>query len=409
MLESWLLFQRGRAKEAAELLHEAEAALAGTDDYLTLGNIYSSYGRIARRQRRYDQAILCFTRAIHEYRKRDPGHRNLARTLVNIAIVERYIGLQLRDNVDATMRRRREASARGEHKAPPRGVQLRQQLEQLRHDALAHLAEAERIYLENSNNHGSGSVYLARGYLHLDHGEFDRAADEAGRAFQLAEEKSDTIAMARARLLECMIGNAKLEEELGDGDGAVSHTRHALELAREAVAFAAHTQNRRLLAKTLLWQGLTESSGALGDLGAAQHSYESAMAALKGDDPGNLSADFDALRGRLFRTGSVDPLLRAWTQGLVGSKTFQQVLEEFSDLVVPRVWEREGRKIARVAQRLSMSPKKVRRIVSRAGVATAAVESSCKCDSDARPDKRPIAVEECPSSDLKRPPGKRSR
>jgi hypothetical protein len=30
--------------------------------------------------------------------------------------------------------------------------------------------------------------------------------------------------------------------------------------------------------------------------------------------------------------------------------------------VIPKVWEREGRKVSRVAEKLSMSPKKVRRI-----------------------------------------------
>jgi DNA-binding NtrC family response regulator len=41
--------------------------------------------------------------------------------------------------------------------------------------------------------------------------------------------------------------------------------------------------------------------------------------------------------------------------------------EEFAELIIPKVWEREGRKISRVAARLSISPKKVRRILSRVG------------------------------------------
>jgi hypothetical protein len=51
----------------------------------------------------------------------------------------------------------------------------------------------------------------------------------------------------------------------------------------------------------------------------------------------------------------------------VGDKTFQQITEEFAELVIPKVWEREGRKISRVAARLSISPKKVRRILERVG------------------------------------------
>jgi hypothetical protein len=36
--------------------------------------------------------------------------------------------------------------------------------------------------------------------------------------------------------------------------------------------------------------------------------------------------------------------------------------------VIPKVWEREGRKVSRVAEKLSISPKKVRRILHSAGV-----------------------------------------
>jgi DNA-binding NtrC family response regulator len=51
----------------------------------------------------------------------------------------------------------------------------------------------------------------------------------------------------------------------------------------------------------------------------------------------------------------------------VGDKTFRQISEEFAEIVIARVWEREGRKVSRVATRLSISPKKVRRILARVG------------------------------------------
>ena len=129
---------------------------------------------------------------------------------------------------------------------------------------------------------------------------------------------------------------------------------------------AKRTQNRRVLAMAHVWQGLTESNAFLDDLESAQHSYDLAMAALKGESPGNLAADLKTLKARLYRSGSVDATLRAWSQGLVGTKTFQQMVEEFADLVIPKVWEREERKISRVAERLSISPKKVRRVLNRA-------------------------------------------
>jgi hypothetical protein len=56
---------------------------------------------------------------------------------------------------------------------------------------------------------------------------------------------------------------------------------------------------------------------------------------------------------------------------MLGDKTFQQVTEEFAEIVIPKVWVREGRRISRVAQKLSVSPKKVRRILRNAGLLTA--------------------------------------
>jgi len=64
----------------------------------------------------------------------------------------------------------------------------------------------------------------------------------------------------------------------------------------------------------------------------------------------------------------VDDKLRAWSQGEVGNRTFQQLEEEFAEIVIPKIWEREGRKISRVAAKLSISPKKIRRALSRAGL-----------------------------------------
>jgi hypothetical protein len=43
---------------------------------------------------------------------------------------------------------------------------------------------------------------------------------------------------------------------------------------------------------------------------------------------------------------------------MVGEKTFQQVTEEFAEIVIPKVWLREEKKISRVAKCLSISPKR---------------------------------------------------
>jgi DNA-binding NtrC family response regulator len=63
--------------------------------------------------------------------------------------------------------------------------------------------------------------------------------------------------------------------------------------------------------------------------------------------------------------------LLAWSHGQVGDKTFQQLEEDFADIVIPKVWEQEERKVSRVAKRLSISPKKVRRVLERLGLRAA--------------------------------------
>ncbi len=233
--ESWLLFQKGRTKDALKLLSEADAVLRETDDYITRGNIQSSYGRMYRREGRYDLALRHFGQAIEEYSKRDAEHRNLARSLANMGYVERLMALQLRKKIDADAAQRR--------KSEP---ELRRDYEAMRAEALLHLDRASEIYRIHSHHRGAGTVCVNRGHLHLDSGDLHRAAEEARQAYKLGEEKKDYILMARARLLECMVENTKLEEEIED-PAWVAHL--ALEAAREAVELARRTENRRLQAR----------------------------------------------------------------------------------------------------------------------------------------------------------------
>lgn len=365
VLESWLFFQKGNTRQALQILQEAEAVLKKTDDYLTIGNVHSSYGRIARREGRYQHAIEHFTAAIAQYRQRDPRHRNVARTLSNLASSKRLIALQLLRKIDADAARRRKAAKRGRAGADGAKAQHRDRLKQLRSEALAELKEAAAIYEEYRNHHGLGSVHLNYGYLHLDNGDLEDADAEAKTAYRLGEEKGDHILMARARLLDCMIENARVEEEIGEQAEPGGHARQAQDCAREAIELARHTQNRRLLADSYIWQGLTFCNCFFDDPDSARHSYDQAIALSKGNHADGTWEDLETLKARVVRAGRVSPLLRAWSQGSLGDKTFQQVTEEFAELIIPKVWEREGRKISRVATRLSMSPKKVRRILSR--------------------------------------------
>jgi tetratricopeptide (TPR) repeat protein len=367
VLESWLFFQKGNVKEAVAILQTAEAVLSKTDDYLTLGNIHSSYGRIARRQGRYQHAIESFTSAISLYRKLDPQHRNVARSLNNMAYVKRLIGLELLRKIDAEAARRRKAATRGTA-ANGRGKQShRARFDQLRGEALADLNEAQTIYETYGNHHGLGSVHLNYGYLHLDSGDLEDAESESETAFHLAEARNDLILMARSRLLRCMIENVRVDEGIDENTDPGAHAHLAHDFAHEAIELAQQTENRRLLAYAHIWQGLTFSNRFVNDLESARLCYDQAVTLSKGVHAEGAWEDLKTLSARVLRAGSVNPTLRAWSQGSVGDKSFQQITEEFAELIIPKVWEREGRKISRVATRLSISPKKVRRILGRVG------------------------------------------
>ena len=367
VLESWLLFQKSKLKEAEQVSRHAESVLGETDDYVTLGNIYSFYGRMARRAGRYDKSIEHFNQAINEYRKRDPQHPNLARSLANIALAKRAIALQLRRKIDKQAERRRKDRS-GVPKVPASNVlENRQRLETLHQEIIHHLDEASEIYSHHPNHHGVGTVELNYGYALLDDGDYQGAEVKAKHAYMLAEEKQDYILMGRARIVQCMIENARVDDEISEGTDPGSHARRAMEYIQEAVEFAKHTQNQRLLTNAHLWLGFTHCNAFFDDTDAAREAYDLAIACRKGSQPDSMWEDLQALKAKIVRAGSIDSKLKAWSQGALGDKTFQQITEEFAELIIPRVWEREGRKVSRVAAKLSISPKKVRRILDRVG------------------------------------------
>ena len=364
VLESWLCFQKGKSKEALKILAESEANLRETDDYVTLGNIYSAYGRIAQREARYEQAVGHFLRAIEEYKKRSPQHQNLARSLANLAYSERLIALQLSRRIDAEVARRRTGAAPGAGQTQP----SRERLDQIRADAFVHLGQASQIYALHPHHHGAGTVHVNRGLLYLDAGEWDRAAEEAAEAFRLGQEKHDYILMARARLLRCIVENAKLDEEVEEHADPGRHAQAALEFSNEAVEFARHTQNQRVLARAYIWRGLTMANDFFHNTGAATECCDLAAAALKSEPHDELWEELQMLKTRILGSANIDSTLRSWSQGEVGNKTFQQITDEFAEIIIPKIWEREDRRISRVATRLSISPKKVRRILKAAGL-----------------------------------------
>src|SRR5436190_6559688 len=361
VMESWILFQKGHRRDASRVLEQAELVLRDTDDHITLGNIYSAHGRMVRRQGRYNEALKYFAKAIDHYQKLSLQHRNLARSLANIAYVQRLIAQQIAKQIDAEAEERRKTRASSSEAS---GKKKRELYEQLRGDAFANLDEAEKIYRHHEHHHGIGIVYENRSLLYFDSGELDKAAEQVAEAYVLGRMACDSMLMARSRLLQCMIENERLEEGV---DGAWEHAQSARDYAREAVEASKHTQNNRLIARAYIWRGLTSCNQFFKDIEDAKACCDAAVSLLKSVDYDDLAEELHRLKQKVMPKGNIDPLLRSWSQGVTGDKSFQQMTEQFAELVIPRVWEREGRKISRVATRLSISPKKVRRIMGRVG------------------------------------------
>ncbi len=355
---SWLAFQKGQIDEAVDLLRRAEDALRDTDDYLNRGNIQSAHGRIARRQGRYETAMLYFEKALAEYRAGGGGQLQMARTLQNLAFVNRLRARQLQKELDLVAASRRSG---GVTPAPTAAVRLR--IEQMSSEAARQVEESMTIYETAGHQKGLAGAHIIRGFLRLDAGDLESALSEATAAFQHASQKHDYFMMARARTLECIIENAAIEEQIGD---PVRHRESAAIFARDAVNFAGKTQSRRLLARAYVWQGLTLAGV---DREMARRCCEQGTALLQPDAAQQqyVWEELENLRAAVISAEPIEPRLRAWSAGIVPDASFQQLTEEFARIVIPKVWEREQRKISRVAERLSISPKKVRRILQSVG------------------------------------------
>ncbi len=372
VMESWLLFQKGRSSDAVRILKEAEAALSTTDDYISLGNIHSAYGRIARRDGKYDQAIAHGARAVQEYGKHHSQHRNLARSLANMAFVERLSALELRRKIDRDAARRARGKVPAAEGAGPlnggRKAADFARLDEVREAALRHLAEAQAIYNKFHYFRGEGNVHSIRGAIYLDSGELDRAEVEALEAQRLGEAKQDLILTARGRILRCQIENARVEEGIEDTEDPARHARQARQCALEAIALAEQTENIRLQARARIWFGLTVSNEFFDETDLARQYHDRAAQMIKPDGHDYIWDDLQALRNRVWGAGSVDAKLREWSHGVTGDKTFQELEEEFAEFLIPKVWELEDRKVSRVAEKLKVSPKKVRRVLSHLGL-----------------------------------------
>ena len=348
--KSWLAFQDGKRDEALQLLDEAEITLRSTGHALSLGNIESARGRFVRRSGQYAKALLHFESAIAIYRSGCAGHPNLARALVNAAYVKRLIALDMQPKGNG-------GHARGSTHAKSLKVSR---------EALDLLEQAGTIYTLHMHQGGTGSVFVNTAHVHLESGDIDEASIEGQRAYSLGEAKQDQILMARAMTVLSAVELARAEEQLGEQPDIALHANLAIEHADKAIELALQTQNKRLLAEAYIARGMAAASEYFQDWKTAKEYAGKATGLVSHEDRDHLYKMLSDLKSKLSATGRVEELLRSWSEGEFGNKTFQQIQEEFAELVIPKVWLKGGKNVTFVAKALAMSPKKVRRILRNA-------------------------------------------
>ena len=371
--QAWVLFQQGDTKIALTLLQQAEDALRHTDHAIAKGNIESARGRIIRRQGDYTGALQCFDRAIALYQTGHPDHPNLARTLTNAAFVKRLLALQLQKSIDSGSQRTSSvASGKPDRGArDPHLRELRRLHQELYRGAIAQLERAKQISVLHAQHNVLGSALVNAGHLHLDIGDVELAASEAEQAYLLGTKTQSSLLMARARILQALTENSHVNEWLGDSRNAPQHAMNAKRFCIEALELARHTENKRLMMGAYLAQGEVACNDFFHDWPLARQSADLASELLVPSDADHAVEELTALKSKVLRAVGIDDTLRAWSEGVVVGKTFKEVTEEFAQLVIPRIWAREDRKISRVARKLSMSPQKVRRLLKRSGLGEA--------------------------------------
>jgi tetratricopeptide (TPR) repeat protein len=348
--ESWLVFQHGETARALKLLDEAETELKPIGHALSLGNIESARGRFVRRTGDYADSLAHFEKAIAIYENGFRNHPNLARAMVNAAYVKRLLALELRPTL---------------YREHARGS-LNVRYLKLTNEGLQLLAQAGKIYEKHHHQGGTGSVLVNSGFLHLESGDMEQAAVEAFRAYKLGSEMADVILMARATSLQSAVERAKAEEQIDGEEYIDAHLQRAVKYADRAIELAKSTQNRRLTAEAYLARGFAALNETRSDVDVARACASEAALLLSQNDRDHLFKELAELKLKILRSAGVDDALRRWSEGQLGEKSFQQVQEEFAELVILRVWQNLGRSVSKVSKELSISPKKVRRLLQKA-------------------------------------------
>jgi hypothetical protein len=348
MMQGWLHFLKGNIKEAERLLTQADKELKGTDHYIDRGNVLSFRGRFIRRTqgvKGYELAIECFYGAIAEYQKRNPSHRNIGRSYVNIAVACRLKALNIE----------------GEKVVPGSQVQVRAEVEEWRRKAFGALEEAQRIYTINPKRHqcALGKIHHTKALLYYDAGDFDvnnyrKAAEEAQKAYRYGQNSGDKELIAKIKILQCMVA-LKANKE----DGQLAFKR-----ANEAVKIASTTEYGRIQARAYIWKGQALLRAPFNDPLGANQCLSRAEVILVDQDQDHLREELEALREDIDSyTGPVRTVSGPITPDTIEGRSLEDIVRGVEKDVVRYVYESTGRNIIATAKKLGTNSRRVKRSI----------------------------------------------
>ena len=364
ILSGLILFAKRDQNNAIRDLHDAEAVLINTDDYCALGQIQIAYAQMAQHDGHYARAIKHLLRAIDEFKRSGSMDHYVAQSLLDVTEIRLLLVRRIRRTIDIEAEGLRKTGACREIPSQQATKTLRQDLAGLRDEINDGLNRAAQIYRKHVTSAGLSRVHLCRGSLFLELGRFDAASKEADEAYSLCPVKQYSQ-LALARILQCMVENAIVEEQIGV---SVEHALTARGYAHDAIESAKHTPDKRLLARAYICLGLTLSNCVFNWRDGAREAMEQAAKYIEVGNHDGVMDDFQILTRRLVQGEALVSTLLEWAHGRTETKSFKELQEDFADLVIPNVLYQQGRKVSRVATSLSISPKKVRRVLARLGL-----------------------------------------
>jgi hypothetical protein len=141
----------------------------------------------------------------------------------------------------------------------------------------------------------------------LFEGELDLASSDGTRAHDLGIMRKDDVLQARSRVLQTLVECAKVEEQIEDGESDDQSLLLAYEFARDAVAHAKCTQNRRLTAKSYIALGLAICASAPEEMETAWECCDQATALLNPENKDYVwRCLLQSLKNKLRNEGHID-------------------------------------------------------------------------------------------------------